>query len=166
MGTVPGVLIHDRNGVVTGSPAKGQQWSRDYGFPETNIFSYDTMAKIANNPDIDIVYVVTPNSLHAEHAIKVAQAGKHVICEKPMASSVADCEAMIAACAKANVKLSIGYRLQFDPYHIELDRLARHRPKEVRAMRLNVLDHGQRRPARSPSPGRPMPPRSATWPVR
>jgi glucose-fructose oxidoreductase len=114
-------------GVVTGSRDKGVRWSRQYGFPESHIWNYDSVHELAGNPDIDIVYVVTPNSLHAEHAIKVAQAGKHVICEKPMASSVADCEAMIAACAKANVKLSIGYRLQFDPYHIELDRLARER---------------------------------------
>jgi len=112
-------------GVVTGSPGKGASWSRQYGFPEKNIWNYDTIHEIAGNPDIDIVYVVTPNVLHAEHVIKVAAAGKHVICEKPMAGSVADSDAMIAACAKANVKLSIGYRLQFDPHHIELDRLAR-----------------------------------------
>jgi glucose-fructose oxidoreductase len=112
-------------GVVTGSREKGAEWSRQYGFPEKNVWSYDSIHEIAGNPDIDIVYVVTPNGLHAEHAIEVAGAGKHVICEKPMASSVADCDAMIAACAKANVKLSIGYRLQFDPHHIELDRLAR-----------------------------------------
>ncbi len=112
-------------GVVTGSREKGAKWSRQYGFPESNIWNYDTVHEIAGNPDIDIVYVVTPNTLHAEHAVKVAEAGKHVICEKPMASSVADCSAMIAACEKANVKISIGYRLQFDPHHIELDRLAR-----------------------------------------
>ena len=112
-------------GVVTGSREKGAKWSRQYGFPESNIWNYDTVHEIAGNPDIDIVYVVTPNTLHAEHAVKVAEAGKHVICEKPMASSVADCNAMIAACEKANVKISIGYRLQFDPHHIELDRLAR-----------------------------------------
>jgi glucose-fructose oxidoreductase len=112
-------------GVVTGSHSKGVKWSRHYGFPERNIWNYDTIHEMAGNPDIDIVYVVTPNGLHAEHAIKAAEAGKHVICEKPMANSVADCDAIIAACAKANVKLSIGYRLQFDPHHIELDRLAR-----------------------------------------
>jgi glucose-fructose oxidoreductase len=112
-------------GVVTGSRGKGARWSRQYGFPEKNIWNYDSIHEIAGNPDIDIVYVVTPNGLHAEHTIKAAEAGKHVICEKPMANSVADCDAMIAACAKAGVKLSIGYRLQFDPHHIELDRLAR-----------------------------------------
>lgn len=112
-------------GVITGSHDKGVRWSREYGFPEANIWNYDRIHEIAGNPDIDIIYVVTPNGLHAEHTVKAAQAGKHVICEKPMANSVADCDAMIAACAKANVKLSIGYRLAFDPHHIELDRVAR-----------------------------------------
>jgi glucose-fructose oxidoreductase len=112
-------------GVITGSRDKGAAWSRQYGFPERNIWNYDAIREIAGNPDIDIVYVVTPNGLHAEHTIRVAEAGKHVICEKPMANSVADCDAMLASCLENNVKLSIGYRLKFDPHHIELDRLAR-----------------------------------------
>ena len=112
-------------GVVTGSREKGVAWSRKYGFPERNIWNYDQMHQIAGNPDVDIIYVVTPNALHAEHTIKSAETGKHVICEKPMANSVAACDAMMAACGKANVKLSIGYRLAFDPHHIELDRVAR-----------------------------------------
>jgi glucose-fructose oxidoreductase len=112
-------------GVITGSRDKGAAWSRQYGFPEKNIWNYDQIHEIAGNPDIDIIYVVTPNGLHAEHTAKAAEAGKHVICEKPMASSVAECDAMMAACRKAGVKLSIGYRLKFDPHHIELDRLAR-----------------------------------------
>jgi glucose-fructose oxidoreductase len=112
-------------GVVTGSHAKGVHWSQQYGFPEKNIWNYDTMQELVGNPDIDIVYVVTPNGLHAEHVLAVAGAGKHVICEKPMASSVAECDSMISACQKADVRLSIGYRLQFDPHHIELDRVAR-----------------------------------------
>ncbi len=112
-------------GVVTGSPAKGAKWAKDYGFPETSIYSYDTMGRMADNPDIDIVYVVTPNALHAEHAIAAAKAGKHVICEKPMANTVAECDAIIAACKAAGVKLSVGYRLHFDPFHEELRRLVR-----------------------------------------
>ena len=112
-------------GVITGSRAKGVKWSHQHGFPERNIWSYDSLHEIAGNPDIDIVYVVTPNGLHAEHTVAAARAGKHVICEKPMANTVAECDEMMATCAKANVKLSIGYRLQFDPHHIELDRLAR-----------------------------------------
>src|SRR3954469_18921101 len=107
-------------GVVTGTPAKGTKMAAEYGFPEANVYGYDTMARMADNRDIDIVYVVTPNGLHAEHCIAAAKAGKHVITEKPMANSVADCDAMIAACKKAGVKLSVGYRLHFDPFHEEL----------------------------------------------
>jgi glucose-fructose oxidoreductase len=112
-------------GVVTGSKEKGEQWARDYGFPVKNIYSYDTMHQMADNKDIDIVYVVTPNGLHAAHAIAAAKADKHVIVEKPMANTVAECDQIIAACKAAKVKLSIGYRLHFDPYHQELMRLAR-----------------------------------------
>ena len=112
-------------GVVTSSREKGQRWARDYGFPEKNIFSYDTMARLADAPDIDIVYVVTPNALHAEEVIAAAKAGKHVISEKPFTTNVADAERAIAACKAAKVKLSIGYRLHFDPFHKELKRLAR-----------------------------------------
>jgi glucose-fructose oxidoreductase len=111
-------------GVVTGDPAKGGEWARQHGFPVRNIYGYDTMGRLADNADIDIVYVVTPNGLHAQHAIAAAQAGKHVICEKPMANTVAECDAIIAACRAANRKLSIGYRLHFDPYHQAMMKMA------------------------------------------
>ncbi len=112
-------------GVVTGSQEKGEAWAEEYGFPARNVYRYDTMARLAENPDIDIVYVVTPNALHARHVIAAAEARKHVICEKPMAVSVAECDAMLAACRAGNVKLSIGYRLQFEPHYEELKRHAR-----------------------------------------
>jgi glucose-fructose oxidoreductase len=112
-------------GVVTGTRAKGEQWARDYGFPEKSIYSYESMARLADDPAIDIVYVVTPNGLHAEHAIAVAKAGKHIIIEKPMCNTVAECDAVLAACKAAKVRHSIGYRLFWDPYHTELRRLAR-----------------------------------------
>ena len=112
-------------GVVTGSPEKGAAWAKEYGFPAKNIYHYDTMAQMAENPDIDIVYVVTPNALHAQHMIAAAEAKKHVICEKPMAVSVAECDAMLTACRGNKVKLSIGYRLQFEPHYDELKRHAR-----------------------------------------
>lgn len=112
-------------GVVTGSREKGLRWARQFGFPEQSVYGYDTMAQLAGNPDIDVVYVVTPNALHAEHTIAAARAGKHVICEKPMAVTVAECDAMLAACRAAGVQLFIGYRLQFEPHFDELKRLAR-----------------------------------------
>jgi glucose-fructose oxidoreductase len=112
-------------GVVTGHPDKGVKWTQQYNLPKKNIYNYDNFDRIAHNPDIDIVYVVTPPALHPEFAIRAAKAGKHVISEKPMATSVADCQAMIDACKKNNVKLSIGYRMHFDPYCIELIRLQR-----------------------------------------
>jgi glucose-fructose oxidoreductase len=112
-------------GVVTGDRAKGLAWAKEHGFPEKNIFSYDTMDRLVEAQDIDIVYVVTPNGLHLRDTLAAAKAGKHVISEKPMANTAAEAEAMIAACRAAKTKLSIGYRLHFDPYHQELMRHAR-----------------------------------------
>jgi glucose-fructose oxidoreductase len=114
-------------GVVSGHPEKAAQWADEFNLPKKNLYNYENFDSIANNPDIDIVYVVTPPALHPEFAIRAAKAGKHVISEKPMATSVADCQAMIDACKKASVKLSIGYRMHFDPYCIELIRLQRDR---------------------------------------
>jgi predicted dehydrogenase len=112
-------------GIVTGTPSKIPEWKEKYNIPDKNIYNYQNFDSIKDNPDIDIVYVVLPNSMHAEYTIRAAQAGKHVICEKPMALSVADCDKMIAACKKANKFLSIGYRLHFDPYNLEMVRLAK-----------------------------------------
>ena len=112
-------------GVITGSPQKVPEWVREYGFPEKNVYGYDTMARLADNKDIDMVYVVTPNGLHAPYAIAAANAGKHVICEKPMARTAAECDTILAACRANKVKCSIGYRLHFDPYHREMMRMAK-----------------------------------------
>jgi predicted dehydrogenase len=104
-------------GVVTGSPAKAAQWQQQYNLPAKNCYDYKTFDRIIDNPAIDIVYVVLPNALHAEYVVRAAQAGKHVICEKPMATSVADARHMIAAMEKAGKKFSIGYRLHFEPHN-------------------------------------------------
>lgn len=104
-------------GIITGTPEKAAKWKEKYKIPDKNIYNYQNMDAIKDNPDIDIVYVVVPNSLHATYTIRAAKAGKHVICEKPMATSVADCQAMIDACKKAGKMLSIGYRLHFEPHH-------------------------------------------------
>lgn len=104
-------------GIVTGTPAKAEKWKEKYDIPEENVYNYETYDRIADNDDIDIIYVVLPNSMHAEYTIRAAEAGKHVLCEKPMATSVQECRDMIAACEKAGVKLSVGYRLHFQPHH-------------------------------------------------
>src|SRR5947209_498806 len=111
-------------GIVTGTPAKEKIWAAKYDLAQKNIYNYENFDKIIDNPDIDVVYVVTPNARHAEFVARAARAGKHVLCEKPMEVSVKKCEEMIAACKKAKCHLAIGYRCQFTPYHLEMRRLA------------------------------------------
>ena len=110
--------------IVTGSPDKATKWANQYDIPQKNIYNYKNFDQIKDNNEVDIVYVVLPNSMHAEYTIRAANAGKHVICEKPMALNSTECKAMIAACNKNQVQLSIGYRLYFDPYHLEMRRFA------------------------------------------
>ena len=112
-------------GIITGTPAKATAWKAKYNIPDHCIYNYDTMSQLADNPDIDVVYVVTPNALHAESTIKAAKAGKHVLSEKPMEVSVAQCQAMIDACKAAGKQLAVGYRLHFEPNNLECVRLAR-----------------------------------------
>jgi glucose-fructose oxidoreductase len=112
-------------GVVTGTPEKGRHWQKRHNLNPGSVYSYETMDRLADNPDIDIVYVVTPPGTHRDFVVRAAKTGKHIICEKPMANSVAECDEMIAACRAAGRKLSIGYRLQFEPHYNEMERLAR-----------------------------------------
>jgi len=102
-------------GVVSGTPSKIETWQKSYAIPDANVYNYENFDSIANNPAIDVVYIVLPPSMHAEYTIRAAKAGKHVWCEKPMAPSVRECEAMIRACKENNVKLAIGYRLHHEP---------------------------------------------------
>jgi len=112
-------------GIVTGTPAKIDTWKGKYNIPDRNVYNYQNFDNIKDNPDIDIVYVVLPNALHAEYVIRAAKAGKHVICEKPMAVTVEECDRMIAACKEAGKLLSIGYRLHFEPYNQEMMRIGK-----------------------------------------
>jgi len=125
-------LVHAQHcylaGIVTGTRAKEKKWMSQYNIPKENVYNYENFDEIANNDAIDIVYVVLPNSMHAEFCIRAAKAGKHVICEKPMAVSVLECDAIIEACDTAGVKLSVGYRMQSDPYTNEIKRLVREKP--------------------------------------
>jgi predicted dehydrogenase len=114
-------------GIVTGTPSKAEKWKKQYNIPEKNIYNYQNFDEIINNKDIDLVYVVLPNGLHKEFVIRAAKAGKHVITEKPMAVTVKDCDEMIKACNDANVQLAIGYRLHYEPYHLEIKRLGQNK---------------------------------------
>lgn len=104
-------------GIVTGTPTKAEAWKEKYNIPDKNIYNYENFDEIANNDDIDIVYVVLPISMHAEFTIRAAKAKKHVICEKPMALNAEEAQSMVDACAENGVLLAIGYRLHFEPFN-------------------------------------------------
>lgn len=107
-------------GIVTGSPSKIPAWKAKWGLKDENIFDYDNFDAIAESDDIDVVYICLPNALHAEFTLRAARAGKHVIVEKPMTTSVQDAVRMIEACEKAGVKLAVGYRLHFNAHHQQI----------------------------------------------
>jgi len=110
-------------GVISGTPSKIKDWQTKYNIPEKNCYNYENFDKIKSNPDIDAVYIITPNSLHKPYTLRVAAAGKHVICEKPMAINAQEAKEMIDACKTANVKLLIGYRMHFEPKTLEVIRM-------------------------------------------
>jgi glucose-fructose oxidoreductase len=102
-------------GIVTGSPEKIPEWQEKYEVKDENVYTYDNMDELADNPAIDVVYIITPTSTHRDFAVRAANAGKHVWCEKPMAMTPEDCQEIIDACKKNNVRLSIGYRMLHEP---------------------------------------------------
>ncbi len=111
------------SGLISGTPTKAAEWAKTYGVAHRNMYNYRNFDEIINNKDIDLVYVLLPNSMHREYVIRAAQAGKHVIVEKPMALNAKDCEEMIKVCAAAGVQLAMGYRLHYEPTHLEIKRL-------------------------------------------
>lgn len=110
-------------GIVTGTPEKIGKWKSRFEIKDEHVYNYETFDKIADDKEIDIVYVVLPNSMHHEYVIRAAKAGKHVICEKPVAVSVKEAEEMVAACKKAGVRYFVGYRLHFEPFTLEAMRV-------------------------------------------
>jgi predicted dehydrogenase len=112
-------------GLVSGHRDKAVRIAAEYGVPASSIYSYENFDEIVHNPAIDAVYVALPNSMHAEYTMRAAKAGKHVLCEKPMSTSAADAEAMIAACKAARVKLMIAYRCHYEPTNLKAVRLIR-----------------------------------------
>ncbi|REC95466.1 Gfo/Idh/MocA family protein [Kushneria indalinina] len=105
-------------GLVSGNADKARQIAQQYGVAESGIYSYDNFDEISDNDDIDIVYIILPNALHEEFTVRGAQAGKHVLCEKPMAPTVEACQRMIEACRDNDRKLMIAYREQFEPHNL------------------------------------------------
>ena len=110
-------------GVISGTPAKVKTWQTKYDIPEKNCYNYENFDRIKDNPDIDAVYIITPNGLHHNQAIRVAMAKKHVICEKPMAVNAKEGQEMVDACRNAGVKLLVGYRMHFEPHTLEIIRM-------------------------------------------
>jgi predicted dehydrogenase len=111
--------------LVSGHRDKAERIADQYGVPHSSIYSYEDFDRIAENKAVDAVYVALPNSMHAEYTIRAAKAGKHVLCEKPMATSVAEAKAMIAACKGANVKLMIASRCHYEPTNLKAVQLIR-----------------------------------------
>lgn len=110
-------------GLISGTPAKLESWQKRYGIPSSSCYDYSNFDAIKGNTDIDAVYIITPNALHKEQAIRVAKAGKHVIVEKPMAVNAAEAEAMVQACTSSGVQLLVGYRMHFEANTLEVIRM-------------------------------------------
>lgn len=110
-------------GVISGTPSKIDAWQTKYGILSKNCYNYQNYSQIKDNPDIDAVYVTTPNALHKENVIGVANAGKHAICEKPLSINAVDAEEMVKVCKSANVQLLVGYRMHFEPKTLEVIRM-------------------------------------------
>ncbi len=110
-------------GVISGTPSKITEWQKRYNIPDKNCYTYQNFDALKDNKDIDAVYIITPNALHRDQATRVAKAGKHVICEKPMALNAAEGQSMVDACKAAGVKLLIGYRLHFEAKTLEIIRM-------------------------------------------
>jgi len=125
---MPGVRISQHSKIValvSGHRPKAEQIADQYGVSHNAIYNYENYDTIRNNPEIDAVYIALPNGMHAEYTIRAAKAGKHVLCEKPMANTVEECEQMIAACKQADRKLMIAYRCRYEPTNLKAIELAR-----------------------------------------
>ena len=101
--------------LVSGHRDKAIEVAKAYGIPEDAIYNYDSFDRLAEDKRIDVIYIVLPNSMHAEFTIRALKAGKHVLCEKPMAVTIEEAESMDEAAKKSGKKLGIAYRLHYEP---------------------------------------------------
>jgi predicted dehydrogenase len=109
---------------VSGHPEKAHKLALRYGVSSKNIYNYQNYDSIKDNPDVDVIYIVLPNGMHAEYTVRGFEAGKHVLTEKPMANNPAECQQMIDAGRNANRKLMVAYRCRYEPYNREAIRIA------------------------------------------
>lgn len=119
---LPGIIAHQGNrlvGVVSRTRERAENFAKKFR-AEHAYTSYDELLR---NPDVTVVAIHTPNAQHAEQAIAAARAGKHVFCDKPMATTVADAERIVRECEKAGVKLGVNFHNRFMPSFIEARRI-------------------------------------------
>ena len=126
--------------LVSGHPDKAAKLAARYGVSPKAIYNYQNYETLKDNPEVDVIYVVLPNSMHAEYTIRGVQAGKHVLSEKPMANTPADCQAMIDAAKKAGKKLMVAYRCRYEPFNQEMIKMARE--QTLGPVKVIVADHG------------------------
>lgn len=126
--------------LVSGDPAKAAHLAAQYGVNPKSIYNYETYDRLASNPDVDAIYIVLPNGMHAEYTIRGAQAGKHILSEKPMANTPEDCRRMIDACRTAGRKLMVAYRCRYEPYNLAAIRLVRE--GAIGKLKVFTSDHG------------------------
>lgn len=103
--------------LVSGDAVKLEELGKKYQVEDR--YSYDQYDELLRSGKVDAVYIALPNSLHCEYAVRAAQAGVHVLCEKPMAVTEAECERMAAAAREAGVRLMVAYRLHFERANLE-----------------------------------------------
>ena len=127
--------------LVSGDAAKANQVAQQYGIKPQNVYNYQNYDNLRNNPDVDVIYIVLPNSMHREYTVRGAKAGKHILCEKPMATTVEDAQKMIEACKQADRKLMIAYRCQYEPHHRAMIQMIR--SKELGTVKVIQADNGQ-----------------------
>jgi len=126
--------------LVSGDPVKAARLAAQYGVRTSNIYTYQNYDSMASNPEVDAIYIVLPNGMHAEYTIRGAKAGKHILTEKPMANTPGDCRAMIDACRSAGRKLMVAYRCRYEPYNMAAIRMVRE--GEIGRLKVFASDHG------------------------
>lgn len=122
--------------LVSGDKPKAAQVASEYGVPASGVYDYASYDQLKNNPAVDVIYIVLPNGMHEEYTVRGAQAGKHILCEKPMANSPQQARHMIEACRAAHVKLMIAYRIQYEPHN----KLAQQWVRDQQFGRVKVIE--------------------------